>query len=387
MALADGGPEDFLGRQPGLLCRGTCATLLEGCPEAGVKEGRRRLGVADVEVAGLRALGKEAGEGGRNSPVGAETGRDGARRAGRGDDSHEVGQGLGTVLAFERSLDLRQEPGGTPFTESLEERVAALEVEIEGALGDARPGRDLLHGGASDAALPEDLLGGGEDLGAAIGSSHVTDGQCSLAGLMTTGSRALRTIPGHPSDTMAWVRPDLLQRLLPFAALTLFVGLVWHPRWLGLGTGEAPAQLLFGVLAGVLMFLLAMPLQLLLSRRRGALRIPDGPDAALQGGYYVLNAAAEEGFFRGLLQGGLGVVLGMPAGFLLATAAYVLYHRLGNWAWADVAATALAGVPLGLAFWLLPGPPSLLGVTLAHVGATCGFLGPGPYLLRRLRLV
>jgi hypothetical protein len=44
-------------------------------------------------------------------------------------------------------------------------------------------------------------------------------------------------------------------------------------------------------------------------------------------------------------------------------------------------------VPLGLAFWLLPGPPSLLGVSIAHVGATCGFLGLGPYLLRRLRVV
>ena len=135
------------------------------------------------------------------------------------------------------------------------------------------------------------------------------------------------------------------------------------------------------------MFILALPLQLLLSRRRGAIRVPDGPDAALQGGYYILNAACEEGFFRGLLQGGLSVIAGMPLAFLAATTAYIFYHRLGRWAWADVFATALAGVPLGLAFWLLPGAPSLLGVGLAHVGATCGFLGPGPYLLRRLRLV
>ena len=41
----------------------------------------------------------------------------------------------------------------------------------------------------------------------------------------------------------------------------------------------------------------------------------------------------------------------------------------------------------GLAFWLLPGPPSLLGVSIAHVAATCGFLGPGPYLLRKLNLL
>ena len=53
----------------------------------------------------------------------------------------------------------------------------------------------------------------------------------------------------------------------------------------------------------------------------------------------------------------------------------------------DVMATALVGVPAALAFWLLPGPPSLLGVTLVHIGATCGFLGPGPWLLRKLGLL
>ena len=204
---------------------------------------------------------------------------------------------------------------------------------------------------------------------------------------MTKGSLPLLVVPGHPVDTLAWIRPDLVRRLLPFAALTLLVGLIWRPRWLGLSLGDSEAQLLFGLLGGMAMFILALPLQLLLSRRRGAIRVPDATDAALQGGYYVLNAACEEGFFRGILQGGLSAVAGMPLAFVAATAAYVFYHRLGRWAWADVLATALAGVPLGLAFWLLPGSPSLLGVTLAHAGATCGFLGPGPFLLRRLRLV
>jgi hypothetical protein len=73
-------------------------------------------------------------------------------------------------------------------------------------------------------------------------------------------------------------------------------------------------------------------------------------------------------------------------GFVVGTASYVLYHRLG-WPWAETLATALAGIPLGLAFWLLPGPPSLLGVSIVHIAATCGFLGPGPYLLKKLRLL
>ena len=136
------------------------------------------------------------------------------------------------------------------------------------------------------------------------------------------------------------------------------------------------------------MFAAAAAVQLWLTRRRGALSVPaDAGDAVFQAGFYVLNGPIEEALFRGLAQGGLGFAFGSPVGFISATASYVLYHRLGRWAWADTFATALVGVPLGLAFWLLPGPPSLLGISIAHIAATCGFLGPGPYLLRRLRMV
>ena len=145
---------------------------------------------------------------------------------------------------------------------------------------------------------------------------------------------------------------------------------------------------MFALVGVPVMFLAAVAVQLWLTRRRGALAVPaDAGDVAFQAAFYAVNGPIEEGFFRGLLQGGLGVLWGAPAGFAIGTAAYVLYHRLGRWSWEETLATALVGVPLGLAFWLLPGPPSLLGVSLAHIAATCGFLGPGPYLLRRLRLL
>jgi membrane protease YdiL (CAAX protease family) len=184
------------------------------------------------------------------------------------------------------------------------------------------------------------------------------------------------------------MRPDLLTRLLPFSAACAAVYLVAsRPSWFGLGPGRLGVQLLFGLVTAPLMFVAAMVLQLWLTRRRGALSTPaGGDDAWFQAGFYALNGPLEEAFFRGLLQGGLGVVFGAPLGFAVATAAYVLYHRLG-WPWADTVATALVGVPLGLAFWLLPGPPSILGVSIAHIAATCGFLGPGPYLLKKLRWV
>ena len=180
--------------------------------------------------------------------------------------------------------------------------------------------------------------------------------------------------------------PDVGVRLVPFTAA--FAVAWWasgRAAWLGLGWGDLRAQLAFAAVAAPSMFVAAALVQRGLARRRGALSAPAGAgDALFQAAFYAVNGPVEEAFFRGLLQGGVGAASGMPLGFVLATSAYVLYHRLGRWPWPDTLATALVGVPLGLAFWLLPGPPSLLGVAIAHVGATCGFLGPGPYLLRRL---
>jgi membrane protease YdiL (CAAX protease family) len=185
------------------------------------------------------------------------------------------------------------------------------------------------------------------------------------------------------------MRPDLAFRLLPF---TLAFGIAYWVSmgapWLGLGPGDLGVQLVFAAVAAPVMFAAAAWVQVWLTRRRRALSVPAGPgDALFQATFYAVNGPIEEAFFRGLAQGGLTVVWGGPVGFTLATATYVLYHRLGRWTWQDTLATALVGVPLGLAYWLLPGPPSLLGISIAHVAATCGFLGPGPYLLRKLRLV
>jgi len=181
------------------------------------------------------------------------------------------------------------------------------------------------------------------------------------------------------------MRMDVAVRLVPFVVVIAVVWAVWRPSWLGLDAGWLDVQLAFGLAGAVVFFLAAALLQLAMTGIRGSLRVPaDRADVALQPGYYLVNAPIEEAMFRGLVQGGLTVLLGPAAGIAAGTASYVLYHRLGGWAWMDVLATALVGVPVALAFWLLPGPQSLLGVTLLHVGATCGFLGPGPWLLRRL---
>lgn len=183
------------------------------------------------------------------------------------------------------------------------------------------------------------------------------------------------------------MKPDLAVRLAPMVLAFALVEIVWRPAWTGWSFGSLGIQLAFGLVAAPVMFVAATWVQLMLARRRGGLGVSAGPaDAAFQAGFYLVNGPVEEAFFRGVVQGGLGALVAPPVGFVAGTLAYVLYHRLG-WSWADTLATALVGVPLGLAFWLLPGPPSLLGVSIAHVAATCGFLGPGPYLLWRLRLV
>ena len=185
-------------------------------------------------------------------------------------------------------------------------------------------------------------------------------------------------------DSWAWMAPDLLSRLLPFALVVAVVEIVWRPPWLGVSPGRLGAQLIFAAVAAPVLFASATFVKLRLARRRGALSVPaGGDDAWFQAGFYVLNGPIEEAFFRGLIQGGIGIAFGAPIGFIVGTASYVLYHRLG-WPWAETLSTALLGIPVGLAFWLLPGPPSLLGVSIAHIAATCGFLGPGPYLLKRL---
>jgi membrane protease YdiL (CAAX protease family) len=185
------------------------------------------------------------------------------------------------------------------------------------------------------------------------------------------------------------MRSDLLVRIAPFvAACAIVYGLASRPAWFGWSTGRPAVQLAVAVAGAPLMFVAALLVQLWLTRRRGILSVPaDARDAGFQAGFYAVNGPVEEAFFRGLVQGGLGVLWGAPIGFAIATTAYVLYHRLGRWTWPDTFATALVGVPLGLAFWLLPGPPSLLGISIVHIAATCGFLGPGPYLLKKLNLV
>ena len=204
---------------------------------------------------------------------------------------------------------------------------------------------------------------------------------------MTSTRTATRVALTRIPDSWRWMAPDFRMRLLPFLAVSVVVYVLWRPSWMGVEAGDLGAQLAFGLIGAPVAFVAAVLGQRWLSRRRGALSAPcDAADAGFQAAFYAINGPIEEALFRGVIQGGLAALVAPQLGFLVGTTAYVVYHRLG-WSWPDTLITAALGIPVGLAFWMLPGPPSLLGVTIVHVAATCGFLGPGPYLLRRLRMV
>src|SRR5258708_18437889 len=157
-------------------------------------------------------------------------------------------------------------------------------------------------------------------------------------------------------DSWAWIRTGLVGRIAPFVvAFAIAYGIVPRRAACGLSAGWLGVQLRFAAVAVPMMFGAAVWVHLQLTRRRGALSVPaNSRDAWFQAGFYAVNGPVEEAFFRGLIQGGLGLLWGAPAGFAIATLIYVFYHRLRRWTWSDTLATALLGLPLRLAFSLPP---------------------------------
>lgn len=191
-------------------------------------------------------------------------------------------------------------------------------------------------------------------------------------------------------DTWAWLWKDTVGRVVPLAACALVYARVSGEGRAGIGLTSAAwrREVALGLCVGV-------PLAGLAAwyRRRVApgYRLPTAADQVVQSAFYLLlNAPAEELFWRGTVQTllirGAGKMrwlgrAGIPASWLLTTAIFGAYHRLGGWSWAAIAGVTFAGGIFGLAYRPWQSSRSILAATIIHGLATAGFLSWGDVVL------
>ena len=205
----------------------------------------------------------------------------------------------------------------------------------------------------------------------------------------------LETHRSHPRDSWGWIWPDVLIRVIPFWIVPVGSALLWldGPRAVGL---VAPPQgwglaILQGLIFGMPMVGLAASWRLVIAPRY---RLPTAGDQALQTVYYlVINAPAEEVFWRGLLQTqlirgltalGAGHTASTILGIAVMAALFGAYHRLGNYPWSFNCAAMLAGALFGVLYAVLPGP-SIIVPTIVHGLTTAGYLSWGDVALHGVR--
>ncbi len=187
------------------------------------------------------------------------------------------------------------------------------------------------------------------------------------------------------ADSWRWIWRDTLMRIIPMGVAPFVYIAIFHLplSFLGLTLHDVPQQVALGLVVGILMAAFAASYRMLVVGPW--FRRPTLNDHLVQGIFYLfINAPVEELFFRGLVLAAVAQWTGWIGwGWLVSTAAYTLYHRLGKWNWRSVGGVGLAGVVFSFVYLLPPGPPSLLAVTIVHGFTTSGFLSWGDEVLYR----
>jgi membrane protease YdiL (CAAX protease family) len=194
------------------------------------------------------------------------------------------------------------------------------------------------------------------------------------------------------ADTWSWMWKDTAFRIVPFAlAGGAYARLSGGARVVGLTRTGWRRDLLVGAALGVPLAGVAAGFRKWVSP---GYRLPTVADQGLQSAFYLaLNAPVEEVFWRGAVQTlaiqGVGRIPAMRraapvCGWLLTTAAFGAYHRLGNWSWRAIAGVTAAGGLFGGAYLATGTRRSILPAVLIHGCMTAGFLSWGDVALHLL---
>lgn len=201
-----------------------------------------------------------------------------------------------------------------------------------------------------------------------------------------SSAKSQQVVRSTVASTWKWLWPDVLMRILPMGvAPFLYIAIFHLPlTFLGLTLHNAPQQLLIGLLVGIGMAGFAAGYRMLIVGPW--FRWPSVSDHLLQGFFYLfINGPVEELFFRGFMLAAVTQWTGWIGwGWLVSTAAYALYHRLGKWSWRSVGGVGLAGLVFSLLYVLQPTPRSLLAVIIVHGFTTAGFLSWGDEIMYRM---
>ncbi|HTI14300.1 MAG TPA: CPBP family intramembrane glutamic endopeptidase [Dictyobacter sp.] len=181
------------------------------------------------------------------------------------------------------------------------------------------------------------------------------------------------------ATTWRWMWPDILMRIVPMTIVPfIYVTFLHLPlSFLGLIFTNIPLHIVVGIVVGLFMAIFAIVYRMYVVGPW--FRRPTAGDQFFQSFFYLfINGPVEEFFFRGFMLAVVAQWTKSPLlGWLVSTAVYTLYHKLGKWSWRSVGGVGLAGLVFSLVYLLLPGPHSLLAVIIVHGFTTSGFLSWG----------
>jgi membrane protease YdiL (CAAX protease family) len=204
-------------------------------------------------------------------------------------------------------------------------------------------------------------------------------------GSRVSSTKSPQVVRSTVADTWRWMWPDILMRIIPMAAVPFVYIVVLHLplSFLGLTFHDVPQQIIIGLLVGTGMAAFAAIYRMYIVGPW--FRRPTLSDQIFQGLFYLfINGPVEELFFRGFVLAAVTQWTGwLGWGWLVSTAAYTLYHRLGKWSWRSVGGVGLAGLVFSIVYLLQLDPRSLLAVVIVHGFTTSGFLSWGDEVMYR----